>query len=194
MSILLPIMGQWTNFLTHDVIIAHSSNSSEIGHKRGKKGHLLFKGLFCDLFVHWSLVSCVCACKSCPSAERPDLTVTLLVHNGKDPPEPVLIIAGPLRNTEAPNLRIANKNIFFQVKQRQPLFWSCCSENDNICYRMNTCSTKFVTFTLMPIDQDITKSFMVFLRWRKSLIQIPHIGVYHLIWVFPKVDYEDLQS
>ena len=73
----------------------------------------------------------MCACKSCPSAERPDLTVTLLVHNGKDPPEPVLIIARPLRNTEAPNLRIA---IFFllQVKQRQPLFWSCCSNNDNI--------------------------------------------------------------
>ena len=55
----------------------------------------------------------MCACKSCPSAERPDLTVTLLVHNGKDPPEPVLIIAGPLRNTEAPNLRIANENISF---------------------------------------------------------------------------------
>ena len=60
------------------------------------------------------------ACKSCPSAERPDLTVTLLVHNGKDPPEPVLIIARPLRNTEAPNLRIANKKN--QVKQMQPLF------------------------------------------------------------------------
>ena len=55
----------------------------------------------------------MCACKSCPSAERPDLTVTLLVHNGKDPPEPVLIIARPLRNTEAPNLRIANENISF---------------------------------------------------------------------------------
>ena len=54
----------------------------------------------------------MCACKSCPSAERPDLTVTLLVHNGKDPPEPVLIIARPLRNTEAPNLRIANKDFF----------------------------------------------------------------------------------
>ena len=57
----------------------------------------------------WSVV---CACKSCPSAERPDLTVTLLVHNGKDPPEPVHIIARPLRNTEAPNLRIANKDFF----------------------------------------------------------------------------------
>ena len=69
-------------------------------------------------FVTYSLTevwSVVCACKSCPSAERPDLTVTLLVHNGKDPPEPVLIIARPLRNTEAPNLRIVNENIFFQV-------------------------------------------------------------------------------
>ena len=193
MSILLPIWGS-------DQIFSHTMSSlrtqaSEIGHKRGKKGHLLFKGLFCDLFAHWSLVSCVCACKSCPSAERPDLTVTLLVHNGKDPPEPVLIIARPLRNTEAPNLRIANKKN--QVKQRQPLFWSCCSDNDNICYNINTRSTKFVTlftFTLVLINQEITKSFMVFLRLRKSLIQIPQIGVYHLIWVFPKGDYEDLQS
>ena len=122
-------------------------------------------------FVTYSLAevwSVVCACKSCPSAERPDLTVTLLVHNGKDPPEPVLIIARPLRNTEAPNLRIANK-IFYQVKQRQPLFWSCCSNNDNISYNINTCITKFVT------NHQIC--YGLFFRWRKSLIQIPQIGV-----------------
>ena len=64
----------------------------------------------------------MCACKSCPSAERPDLTVTLLVHNGKDPPEPVLIIARPLRNTEAPNLRIASENIFFSGETKATSF------------------------------------------------------------------------
>lgn len=112
-------------------------------------------------FVTYSLTevwSVVCACKSCPSAERPDLTVTLLVHNGKDPPEPVLIIARPLRNTEAPNLRIANKK-FFRWKKGNLFFWSCCSDNDSICYNINTGSTKFVTlctFTLMPIDHQIS--------------------------------------
>ena len=120
MSILLPNMGLWPNFLTHDVIIAHSSKQVRLDINEAKRATSCSKACFVtySLAEVWSVV---CACKSCPSAERPDLTVTLLVHNGKDPPEPVLIIARPLRNTEAPNLRIAN-NFCFKWNKGNPFF------------------------------------------------------------------------